>query len=150
MEQIEVFEEIDASPELVWEVLTAFPSYPEWNPFITSAEGTVADGETVRLRIEPPGGRTRTAEVELVAVEPGHRLAWHGRLLVPFALDGYHEIRVEPIEGGLTRLLQRETFRGALTSLLVDEAALERGFRAMNRALKTRAEGAAMRTESNS
>ena len=149
MEQIEVFEEIDASPELVWEVLTEFPSYPEWNPFITSAEGTVADGETLRLRIEPPGGRTRTVDVEIVVVEPGHRLAWQGRLLVPFALDGYHEVRLEPIGDGRTRLLQRETFRGALTSLLVDEAALERGFRGMNRALKTRTEGAAMRANSD-
>ena len=36
--------EIDAPTETVWETLTKLENYPNWNPFIVSAEGTVAVG----------------------------------------------------------------------------------------------------------
>ena len=140
MEQIEAFEEIDASPESVWAILTDFESYPEWNPFVRSISGTLAEGEELTVRIDPPDSRAWTFEPEVVAVDDGRRFAWLGRLLVPFAFDGYHEFRLDPTADGGTRLLQRETFRGALVPLLLDEAEIERGFAAMNRALKERAE----------
>ena len=37
--------DIDAPVERVWSVLTDFAAYPEWNPFILSAEGSLAVGE---------------------------------------------------------------------------------------------------------
>ncbi|MFM2360786.1 MAG: hypothetical protein RLY16_2779, partial [Bacteroidota bacterium] len=33
--------EIHASPARVWEVLTNFDEYPNWNPFIKSLKGEV-------------------------------------------------------------------------------------------------------------
>ncbi|RQH03085.1 SRPBCC domain-containing protein [Natrarchaeobius oligotrophus] len=141
MKQVEVFEEIDAPPDVVWDVLLEFESYPEWNPFVRAIEGIPAEGEQLRVRIDPPESRELTFTPEVVAVEENRRLAWLGRLAVPFALDGYHEFHLVPIDDGeRTRLLHRETFRGALVSLLVDEERIERGFEAMNRAVKARAE----------
>lgn len=143
-EEIEAFEEIDAPPDIVWDVLLAFDSYPEWNPFVRSIEGAPVEGERLRVRIEPSDSRGLTFEPEVVAVEEDRRLVWVGRLVVPFVFDGYHEFHLEPIdEGTRTRLLQRETFRGALVPLLFDRESLERGFAAMNRALKERAESRA-------
>ena len=140
-EEIELFEEIDAPPDVVWEVLLEFERYPEWNPFVRAIEGTPAVGERLRVRIEPPDARAVTFEPEVVIVEENHRLAWAGRLVVPFAYDGYHEFRLEPGAGGeRTRLLNRETVRGALVPLLFDRESLERGFAAMNAALRDRAE----------
>ena len=43
-EEIELFEETDAPPDVVWEVLLEFDSYPEWNPFVRAIEGTPAKG----------------------------------------------------------------------------------------------------------
>ncbi|MDQ2049716.1 SRPBCC domain-containing protein [Natronolimnohabitans sp. A-GB9] len=141
MRQIEVFTEIDAPPDVVWEVLLEFESYPEWNPFVRAVEGEPSEGEQLQVRIDPPGGRSMTFSPEVVAVEENRRLVWLGRLAVPFAFDGYHEFHLEPIEGGeRTRLLHRETVRGALVPLLFDEDALESGFEAMNEAVMERAE----------
>ncbi|SFC41779.1 hypothetical protein SAMN05444422_10861 [Halobiforma haloterrestris] len=141
MEHIETFEEIDAPPDVVWEVLLEFDSYPEWNPFIRAIEGAPSTGERLRVRIEPPESRGMTFRPTVVAVEPGRRLAWRGRLVVPFAFDGAHEFHLEPIDGDRTRLLHRETFRGALVPLLLDGRRIRRGFEAMNAAVKERAEG---------
>ena len=141
MNQIEVFEEIDAPPEVVWDVLLEFDSYPEWNPFVRAIEGEPTEGEQLRVRIEPPDSRGMTVKPEVVAVEEHRRLVWLGRLVVPFVFDGYHEFHLEPINNGeRTRLLHRETVRGALVPLLFDAEALEDGFEAMNAAVKERAE----------
>ncbi|GAB3029897.1 SRPBCC domain-containing protein [Natronobiforma cellulositropha] len=142
MQQLERFVEIDAPPAAVWAVLLAFERYPEWNPFVTSIEGEPVEGSHLRVRIEPPRSRAMTFEPEVVAAEAPRRLAWLGRLGAPFVFDGYHEFRLEPVgeSGERTRFLQRETFRGALVPLLLDEEAVRAGFDAMNEALKTRAE----------
>lgn len=140
MNQIEVFEEIDAPPEVVWDVLLEFESYPEWNPFVRSIEGAPAEGETLRVRIDLPGLRPMTFRPEVIAVEENRRLVWLGRLLVPLAFDGYHEFHLEPVGEDRTRLLHRETFRGALVPVLFDQERIEEGFERMNRAVKERAE----------
>ena len=154
MNQIEVFEEIDAPPEVVWDVLLEFESYPEWNPFVRAIEGEPTEGERLRVRIDPPNSRGMTFKPEVIAVEENRRLVWLGRLVVPFAFDGYHEFHLEPIDDGgepsgarRTRLLHRETFRGALVPLLLDQESLEAGFAAMNAAVKKRAEARVEATE---
>jgi hypothetical protein len=43
--------DIDTGPEPVWQVLTDLPGYREWNQFITRAEGTVAVGQRLTLRM---------------------------------------------------------------------------------------------------
>ena len=138
--QVEVFEEIDAPPSIVWDVLCQFEAYPEWNPFVRAIEGVPEPGESFRVRLDPPGGKPRTIRVDLVAIEEGKRLAWHAERVVPFVYDGYHEVRLEPLEGNRTRLLHRENVRGALVPVLFDESTTRRGFEAMNRALRDRAE----------
>ncbi|MFC6717343.1 SRPBCC family protein [Natrialbaceae archaeon GCM10025810] len=144
MDEIEVFAEIDAPASVVWDVLLEFDSYPEWNPFVRSIEGVPLEGERLQVRLEPPDSRAVTFSPEVVLVEENRRLVWRGRLLVPFAFDGYHEFLLRPIDGGKrTRLLQRETFRGALVPLLLNEERIARGFREMNEAIKRRAEARA-------
>ncbi|MBT8239915.1 MAG: SRPBCC family protein, partial [Acidimicrobiia bacterium] len=51
--------EIDAMPERVWEVLTDLDAYESWNPFVVSSAGTVAVGEKLVNRMQPPGDKAR-------------------------------------------------------------------------------------------
>ena len=132
---------IDAPPERVWQVLTAFGAYPEWNPFIRSIEGEAKVGSRLKIRIEPPGARGMTFRPTVRAAEPARELRWLGRLFVPGLVDGEHRLALEPLAGGRSRFIQSERFSGLLVGLLGRTlAATERGFEQMNEALKRRVE----------
>jgi hypothetical protein len=133
--------EIDATPERLWQVLTDFGAYPQWNPFIRSVEGQPELGSRLRVRIEPPGARGMTFTPTVRAVEPTRELRWLGRLFVPGLLDGEHRFAVEPLDGGRSRFIQSERFSGLLAGAFTRTlAATERGFEQMNEALKHRVE----------
>ena len=134
--------EIDASPEAVWRELADTDSYAEWNPFIRSLEGEFEEGTRLRVRIEPPDGRPMTFRPTVRAVRPGRELRWLGHLLVRGLFDGEHSFEIESLGAGRSRFTQAERFSGLLVHPLGGGLAkTERGFEAMNRALKERAEG---------
>ena len=135
--------EIEAPASRVWSVLTDTGSYPEWNPFIRRLEGELREGARLEVEIEPPGGRAMTFKPRVVAVEPGRELGWLGHLLVRGLFDGEHRFAIEDLGEGRSRFTQSERFSGLLVRPFAGTLAkTERGFEAMNRALKERAESA--------
>jgi hypothetical protein len=141
MRELRTHIEIDAPPARVWAILTDFAAYPEWNPFILSVAGEPTVGTRLGARIEPPGGRAMTFKPTVTEVTPGRELRWLGRLLAPRVFDGEHIFQLEPIGESRTRFVQAERFRGALVPLFGKTLErTERGFTAMNEALKRRVE----------
>lgn len=134
--------EIAAPAARVWRVLTDFPRFPEWNPFITRIEGVPEPGARLRVEIKPPGRSAMTFTPVVLAARPGRELRWRGRLLLPGIFDGEHAFELEERDGERCSFRQSERFTGLLVPLLGGAlAATERGFAAMNAALKKRAEG---------
>jgi hypothetical protein len=144
MKQLHTEIEIDAPAKRVWELLTDFASYPQWNPFIRYISGHPAPGERLQARLEPPGGRAMTFKPKVLTAEPNRELRWLGRLLVPGLFDGEHSFTIEPLEENRVRFIQREAFKGLLVPLFGRslETNTQRGFEEMNHALKGRAEAA--------
>lgn len=139
--------DISASPEQIWAVLSDLAAYREWNPFIVEAEGQTEVGKRLTLRMQPVGGKVATFRPTVLASQAGRELRWLGRLGIPGLLDAAHGFTIEPLDAGGSRLLQEELFRGLLVRPLA--RSLDRGtlaaFRAMNAALRERAEQAADR-----
>ena len=106
--------EIDASPERVWQVLTDFGAFPEWNPFIRSIEGEAKVGSRLQVRIEPPGARAMTFRPTVRTVEQACDVRWLGRLFAPGLVEGEHQLALEPLEGERSRFIQSERFSGLL------------------------------------
>ena len=152
--------EIQAAADQVWEVLTDFAAYRDWNPFIVEASGTPRPGQRRELTrglldshvgAPPssqystafcPGRRPMTFRPQVLEADPGRRLRWLGRLLLPGLFDGEHSFTIEPIGPERVRLAQHEEFRGPLAPLLlarIGEPTLA-GFHQLNRALKVRVE----------
>jgi len=137
--------DIEASPDEVWQVLTDFDRYPEWNPFITEIRGVPEEGARLQVRIEPPDGRSISFAPEVRRAAETVQLTWLGRVLVPGVFDGEHSFEIRPLEIAdprRVRFTQRERFRGLLVPLLWRslDRDTRRGFEQMNEALKDRAE----------
>lgn len=134
--------DITAPAERVWDVLTDFEAYPQWNPFIRQIGGVLAPRARLRVQIRPPGGRAMTFQPIVLRVEDGRHFSWRGRTFVPGLFDGEHAFDVEPVAEGRVRFIHAEMFRGLLVPLLARtlRTTTRQGFEAMNAALKTRVE----------
>ncbi len=140
--QLRTHVDIHATPERVWQVLTDFAAYPQWNPFMTRASGSPRRGERLTIRLQPVGGRGMTFRPTVLEADPGRRLRWLGHLLVTGVFDGEHSFTIQPLGQGQVRLVQQEDYRGLLVPLLarsLDRRTLP-AFERMNQALKRRAE----------
>lgn len=140
--------EIGAAPETVWTILTDLAGYPDWNPFITSSEGTIAVGGRLINRLEPPGGRAITIKPTVTEVDNGRAFEWLGRLVMPLLFDGRHRFELVP-NGDGTRLIHSEHFTGLLVPFAKKslDTKTVAGFEAMNTALKVRAEATTARSK---
>ena len=132
---------IPAPAAIVWATLTDTGRYGSWNPFIPELTGELRPDAKIRVRISPPGGRAMSFTPTVTAVDEGRRLEWLGHLGVPGLFDGEHHFELEELDGGRTRFVQREVFRGLLTGMVGGMLATTlEGFREMNQALKHRVE----------
>lgn len=137
--------EIDAPAARVWQILTDFDRFPEWNPFMPMAGGQLAEGARLDVQLQPPGGRGMAIQPVVQAVVPEREIRWLGHLFVPGLFDGEHGFTIEPLGENRVRFVQREAFTGLFVSpilRLIGERT-RRGFEAMNQALKAQAEAGA-------
>jgi hypothetical protein len=133
--------DIEATPDVVWDVLTDLDRYADWNPFITSSSATLEVGETMVNVMQAPGGKAMTIKPRITELENEKTFEWLGSLGFRGVFDGRHRFEIHPATTG-TRLMQSETFSGVLVRLLRKalDTKTKAGFEAMNVALKTRAE----------
>jgi hypothetical protein len=141
MKQLHTEVLIDARPESVWAVLTDFAGYGDWNPFLVAVAGVPEQGERLRVTLAPPGGRRITMKPVLTEVANARVLEWWGHLGVRGIFDGRHRFELHA-ENGATRLVQSETFTGALVPLMARtlDRGTAAGFALMNAALKAHVE----------
>jgi uncharacterized protein YndB with AHSA1/START domain len=130
--------EIAAPPEVVWDVLTGFDKWPEWNPDVKSMsfDGPLAPGSEFRWKAGPG-----TIVSTLEQVHPPGYVRWRGRTM---SIKAIHEWRLEPRDGG-TFVETEETYSGVVARLLRGplqktlDKALEDGLQRLKREAERRA-----------
>ena len=105
--------EIGGPVERVWDVLTGFDRFHEWNPVIRKVAGTLTVGKDVVISVAAPTGHLEW-NVTVVRVKPGLEFAWTFSERHPWLYRGEHTFRVKPINAHRTRYLDRGTFNGLL------------------------------------
>jgi hypothetical protein len=133
---------IGASPSRVWEILTDFHHYPDWNPFILEVKGCVRKDAAICYRFEMPRGiRIWTAAV-VPRFEKESELRFSAHFLTATVFKGEHYFRIEPRGEDRVIFHHGEIISGLLFPII--RLVLRKHgfpiFQALNGALKQRAE----------
>jgi hypothetical protein len=141
MKSLHAAVDIDAPAERVWQVVSDFRRYPDWNPFIVRAAGEPHVGESLDITIAAPGMKPVSFRPRVLDVEPGRLIRWKGEFKLPGLFDGRHALIVEPLDGGRSRFTTHENVTGILLPFAGRVmTASQQGFDLMARAVKERAE----------
>jgi len=132
---------IHAEPERVWRILLDVRTYSEWNRFMLVVQGEILPGHSLSVQARLSNLLRLRFDATITELEPPWRLTWVGRLPVPGLFTGVHTFGLKRVPEGV-RFVQSERYSGLLVPLmrrfLIDPS--ESGFRAMNEALRVRAE----------
>ncbi len=125
---------IKATPEIIWEVLMNFSSYPEWNPFIKSVTGDVEVGKKINVDLNGMKFSPKVKEIS-----KNKRFRWLGNTILPGIFDGEHIFELNYDEKSRnTTFIHKENFKGILVPLLKKKLIneIKPAFENMNAALK--------------
>ena len=104
---------IQAKPEVVWNLLTDAKGFPRWNSTVTGIEGEIREGE--RLRLHVPGTK-RTFTPLVSGVVPRQRMTWSDGKNKVF--KGVRTFTLKPVADGSTDFAMEEKFSGIMFALV--------------------------------
>ena len=103
---------IHATSKRVWDILTDFRDYPNRGTFIKSIEGQVVKGSRIKVSFD-----NMNFKPKVLCYDPGKKLEWIGRLLLPGLFDGRHAFLIDDNGDGSITFKHYEKFTGALVPL---------------------------------
>lgn len=116
---------VDAPKREVWDVLTNFDDYDQWNPVITSASGEPTVGSDLHLELTLPDHEPEELDAEVLIVRGERKLRWQDRLVLPGVRDWEYEFVIQPLEPGRVVVVQLLRSEGLLAPFTDEEAARE-------------------------
>jgi hypothetical protein len=134
--------DVDASPDLVWEVLTDLPRYGEWNPFVVECQSTLEPGDPIEMKVQIFKAFAQPQRETIFEHEPGKRICY-GLAPQPLGSIASHRCHVvEALPDGRARYVSQFRLDGWLAPLTQGllGARLARGFSNMTEAVSQRAE----------
>ncbi|MEQ9262553.1 MAG: SRPBCC domain-containing protein [Owenweeksia sp.] len=133
---------IDAPAEKVWQVLTDFGHFKEWNPIIRSLKGKTEEGAQLEAHLAlNESDKIMKFRPVVLKSERNREFRWLGKLGFKGLFDGEHYFILKPLSDGKTHFIHGEQFSGLLVRFLSNMLReLPAGFMRMNEALKNRVE----------
>ncbi|MEM9450048.1 MAG: SRPBCC domain-containing protein [Cyanobacteria bacterium P01_E01_bin.6] len=134
---------IYAPQQLVWEQVTDFKSYSNWNPFVLQAEAQFEVGMTIRFLEDMKQYGQHWINAKFLSIDPPHRFVWEGHFGASFLFTVCHTFRIEVVNDHQTRFIQRHENSGLLIPYLALRGVYcvsHQGYLDFNQALKERCE----------
>jgi len=132
---------VQAPAEIVWEVVSDFPSWEAWNPFHPRMEGALRIGSTLTVDVAVPGQPVRTITPVVRDWVPYEQLHWqtsHKRGFV----TAIRYLEIESLGATSSTFSNGELFSGLLVRWISAQTrrGLREGFTVMGEAVRLRAE----------
>lgn len=132
---------IDAPSTVVWDVLTDFAAYRDWNPSMR-IEGAAVVG--TKLDVHMGGGGRGMSFKPTVLAASGQELRWLGKLGFSGIANGEHFFILTSNADGSTCLTHGERYSGVLVALIkpfMRKGNSQSGYEDSNRVFKRHVEG---------
>jgi hypothetical protein len=112
---VRVETEIEASTDVVWDIISNFSKWSDWHK--SSVEIRARNGVPTLLRTQMAGVPLRINLKEVKVVD-GRLLEWTGTLpIIGRLLSGVRRFTLSEVSESRCKLMQEETFYGALSGL---------------------------------
>ena len=135
--------EIEASIDTVWQVITDFSKYSEWNPFIVDCSCDLQVGNSIEMKVSMMEGRKPLRQTEYVSeVESGKHFSYVSPKRPTFLLRSYRSHTLTALTTGKTLYQSHFELHGWLKPLikLIMGKSLLHGFDGMSKAIVRRSE----------
>ena len=131
---------INAPKEKVWQALTNFENYPNWNSFIVNVEGKAVEGTRLKNTMILNGDKN-VFKPKILKVIQNEYLEWLGKAPLG-TFKGKHYFKLETINGHQTKLTHGEYFSGWLRGMIMKKIGktTQEAFIQMNKDLKKEVE----------
>jgi hypothetical protein len=106
---------VQAKPEVIWDLLTDASKYSEWNPAVLGIEGDIADGNKIKLKsiVNPD----REFKLNVSAVNPPTSMVWWDGM--PLGLfKGVRTFNLTAQPDGTTKFAMEEVYSGLMAPLI--------------------------------
>lgn len=132
---------IQAPAEVIWEIVHDLSRWDEWNPTYPKAAGQVRIGEVLSLTLVLPGQPEQELAPKVLDWVPNEQIHWELRMMGGL-IKTMRYIEISPVAEAGCIVDNGELFGGLMGPSLGKRVGrpLQRGFKAMNEALKARAE----------
>jgi hypothetical protein len=109
---------IDAPRSRVWQQVTHFDAYSEWNPFVIAAHADFAVGKTIRFLEDLKQFGQHWITAEFLVIDPPHSFVWRGHFAVPYLFTVCHYFEFAALSDTQTRFRQMHKNSGLLIPFL--------------------------------
>lgn len=132
---------VNAPARILWDIITDFARWPEWNALYPKAEGEIRIGSVLTLTLALPGEAHRVIHPVVQDWVPEDQLHWRLSALAGL-VRSVRYIEIDRLSETSCILSNGEIFEGLLGPMVAGRLrrAIRRGFNEMGEALAARAE----------
>lgn len=129
---------INSTPQAVWDILTHFKNYPQWNPILRKIVGDLSIGNKLEIHLTTVGGKSRIYHPKITKIVPNQELRWTGKFLISQIFSGERIFLIEQVSHDKINFINKEIFSGIGIKLAPQkmEDDILKSFQKMNEALK--------------
>ncbi len=134
---------IDVPQQFVWEQVTDFQCYADWNPFVLEAHAHFETGATIRFLEDLKQFGRHWLKAKFLSIDLPNSFVWQGYFGTPFLFSVRHSFLLEAISENQTRFTQVHQNSGLLIPYLAWRGIYcvsHQGYLDFNQALKERCE----------
>ncbi|MBF6185274.1 MULTISPECIES: SRPBCC domain-containing protein [Nocardia] len=133
---------IDAPAATVWEVLTDFDSYGQWNPFVLECATSLVPGEPIDMVVDLGGGKPKRQREYMRSHTPGREFSYTMKPIPLGTLRSLRSHTVTEVSPERTRYESHFELGGWLHPVVAAAlgARLRHGFEGMTAAVQRQAE----------